>query len=113
MTAPRQARAAPLLIQMLRTNPDVQVREAQPQPDYSLYHVDLGRTLYLADTDHVLYVKVARPLKSRTAAAELVHFLRSYSPRDQLVILEISSLSSGIQFEGLIAPYPNWALART
>ncbi|HEU4557613.1 MAG TPA: ATP-binding protein [Longimicrobium sp.] len=113
MSALTSRRGAPLLIRMVSTNPDVHVRELPPRPDYLLYHLDFGRTLYLADTDDVLYVRFARPMKSRTTAAELIRFLRNYATRDQLVILEISSLSSEIQFERLISPFPNWALART
>lgn len=113
MSALPSPRGAPLLISMLSTNPDVRVREVSQPPDYRLYYLDFGRTLYLADTDYVLYVKFVRPIKSRTLAAELIQFLRDYVNRDQLVILEISSLSSEIQFERLISPFPNWALTRT
>lgn len=113
MASSKSRPGVPLLIRMVSTNPDVQVKHLPPRPEYLLYQVDFGRTLYLADTDDVLYVKVVRPLKSHAAAAQLTQFIRSYAPPDQLIILETSSVSPDIQFDRLIAPYPNLTVTRT
>jgi hypothetical protein len=104
---------APPLVQLLRVHPDVRVRALPQRPGMALYHIDFGRTLYLADTDDVLFVQLESPLTTLTSALELLQFLSSYGPPDQIKLVSVPGIAPEIPFDRLREPYAHLAVANS
>lgn len=113
MNAPAPPSQHPLLVQMMRAHPDVKVRPLSTRDYFALYHLDFGRTIYLADTDDVLFVHVKEPIGSVDQAVDLLDFLRSYAPADQIKILSVPAVASGVPFAQMARNHPNLALVES
>jgi hypothetical protein len=114
MSAPGTAAQHPFLVQLLRAHPDVQVKTLPPKHDgYALYHIDFGRTLYVADSDDVLFVQVAERITDMDTAVELLEFLAGYGPPDQIKLVSIAGADRGVPFQRMASAHPNLAVVTT
>jgi len=110
MNTPSLSSQQPLLIQMLRAHPDVKVRPLPTRDFFALYHLDFGRTIYLADTDSVLFVHVTESIGTVDQALELLGFLKEYGPADQLKVLSVPSVAAAVPLAEMVGYHPNVAL---
>lgn len=113
MNAPGALTQPPPLVQVLRAHPDVRVRTLPQRPGMALYHIDFGRTLYLANTDHVLFVQMEEPVTSVAAAVEFLEFVSAYAPPDQLKLVSVPGIAPEVPFDRLREPHTHLAVATT
>lgn len=109
MNATADIAQPPLLIQVLRAHPDVHVVTLPPGPGFAPYHIDFGRTLYLADSDDVLFLQT-EPITAMDTAVDLLEFLSAYAPPDQLKLVSIPHIERKVPFHRMAAAHPNLAL---
>ncbi|HEU4561465.1 MAG TPA: AAA family ATPase, partial [Longimicrobium sp.] len=110
MSAPSVSAHAPALIQHLRAHPDVQVEALPQRPGIAMYRIDFGRTLYLADTDNVLFLQLEAPITSISVAAEFLEFVSKYAPYDQIKLVSVPGIAPDVPFARLRQPFQYMAV---